>query len=657
MDTVAQTPVTPAEGPPPEAAEMLPPWVARLQAQFPGQQIVNPERPNHPLLPFPDALAAKLIHEGGLDRFNDYSMRRNRRLRLERVNPLEYGFECVSWKLADVLWGWITWDQFCADPDVPDRWKTEACKQLAAERRNLILVLGGWRASKTEYMIKRAVQCALKYPEARIWLLHENQAQSVQYHHRGVYKYLPADQRDLGRGKVEYVAFTWKNGFTANNLVLRNKSTIEFKTYEQYAAKDTAFEGAELGDNERRPCLGALADELIPFNAWDALRARLTTRSATGLTGFYPKHGYNETVAAFLQGATLLLSEPVDGVIAKKGDRVDDVVISEERVVESDLLLRGGDSRRAIVHFFSKFNPFGNYPQLLVNFAGESLEGKLATLAGRAFKTIKAQFPKFKDSIHLADPGAIPLHGTNWLIIDPAGTKNWFMLWIRVDLYKRFWVYREWPCKKIHIPGIGYPEPWAIPGAEGGMLGGGARSFGFTLANYKNEIARLEGWGDFVEGKLAMDDWDDLNGAAERVRARILDHRYCETTQQNSKGNTNLLMELLKLKVRAIPGPAMNIDPGVQLINDRLGYTDKWLMAAPKDRLVNEGPKLFISRDCENLIFALKTWTRVGGADEPTKDPIDALRYACQHQIFYAEEPDASTAARAHGYGLPRRAT
>jgi hypothetical protein len=467
---------------------------------------------------------------------------------------------------------------------------------------------------------------------------------------------LPDNLRDFGRGKVEYINFTWKNGFTANNLVLPNKSTIEFKTYEMYAAKDTAFEGSELGDPERRPCLGYCADEVIPFPAWDVLRARLSTRGSTGFTGFYPKHGYNETVGAFRQGATIILREPVDGVIAKKGDRIDEITVAEDRVVDSDLLLRGGDDRRAIVHFFSKFNPFGNYPRLLKDFGGESLEGRLSALAGRAFKTLKAKFPKFRDDVHLVDPGAIPQHGTDWLIIDPAGTKNWFMLWIRVDIYKRFWCRREWPSNKILIPGIGAPGAWAIPGAEGGLLGPGARSFGFSLVNYKNEIARLEGWRDFKEGKKLIEDWDDFNGADEHIHTRILDHRYCESPQQNAKGNTNLLMELLKLKVRALPGPAMNIDPGVLLINDRLGFEERWLTDAPKDRRISDGPKLFISRDCENLIFALKAWTGAGGSDEPTKDPVDTLRYACQHPIFYADTPDPHTVRDTRGYGVQRKA-
>jgi hypothetical protein len=59
------------------------------------------------------------------------------------------------------------------------------------------------------------------------------------------------------------------------------------------------------------------------------------------------------------------------------------------------------------------------------------------------------------------------------------------------------------------------------------------------------------------------------------------------------------------------------------LINDRLDYDD----AKPVD-ITNE-PKLFISEACGNLIAAMHAWVPdVPGADkDPSKDPVDALRY------------------------------
>ena len=102
-------------------------------------------------------------------------------------------------------------------------------------------------------------------------------------------------------------------------------------------------------------------------------------------------------------------------------------------------------------------------------------------------------------------------------------------------------VYREWPGS-FEIPGIGVPDPWAKRSSrKGGVNDGdpdlGQRSFGFSFLRYKFEIARLEGWEDFVRwersgsgtemdgGWLYPDEddlmmWNEGNGSRERVAAR-----------------------------------------------------------------------------------------------------------------------------------------
>ncbi len=39
------------------------------------------------------------------------------------------------------------------------------------------------------------------------------------------------------------------------------------------------------------------------------------------------------------------------------------------------------------------------------------------------------------------------------------------------------------------------------------------------------------------------------------------------------------------------------------------------------------GPKLYISDRCQNLVYSMQEYTARGGKDEATKDPIDCLRY------------------------------
>ena len=42
--------------------------------------------------------------------------------------------------------------------------------------------------------------------------------------------------------------------------------------------------------------------------------------------------------------------------------------------------------------------------------------------------------------------------------------------------------------------------------------------------------------------------------------------------------------------------------------------------------VLNE-PKLYVSEECQNLIYSLRTWTNVDGDKGASKDPVDALRY------------------------------
>ena len=60
---------------------------------------------------------------------------------------------------------------------------------------------------------------------------------------------------------------------------------------------------------------------------------------------------------------------------------------------------------------------------------------------------------------------------------------------------------------------------------------------------------------------------------------------------------------------------------GLQLINGLLSYDEKRPISAMN------GPKLYISDRCQNLVYSMQEYTARGGKDEATKDPVDCLRY------------------------------
>ena len=80
------------------------------------------------------------------------------------------------------------------------------------------------------------------------------------------------------------------------------------------------------------------------------------------------------------------------------------------------------------------------------------------------------------------------------------------------------------------------------------------------------------------------------------------------------------------------PAAGIAIEEGVAIVNDWLAY-DK---GRPLDAL--NKPKLYISWDCQNLIFALKEWTGKDGLMGACKDPIDCLRYLAVMNPTYEDE-------------------
>jgi hypothetical protein len=246
---------------------------------------------------------------------------------------------------------------------------------------------------------------------------------------------------------------------------------------------------------------------------------------------------------------------------------------------------------------------------------GKNKETILCRAYGVATKSRVSRFPRFRDDVHVVDPEAIPKEGSNYHIVDPCSGRNWFMIWVRVDIRGRLFVYREWPDSSRYITGVGVVGPWAVPSASkaDGDMGDAQKTFGWGLQEYKEEIARLEG--------------DEI------IRERLMDSRYASSATILRDGVTTLLDECADIDLDFNPTSGRAIDEGVDLINNVLAYDP--------DKPVGTGnePRLYISRDCANVIYSLKEWTGADGNKAATKDPLDCVRYAvtAEPELLYVE--------------------
>lgn len=512
----------------------------------------------HPVMTAPseDDLRA-LIAEKGIDYVTHWMRLREEAIIREQRDPYRNGYEPKHWKEAD---------------------------KLLLKHREL-LINGGNRAGKTEYAAKRAVNLLVANKGARVWCLHTTNMSSIQMQQNVVFKYLPPEWQRLRKTKITNISYTQKNGFSENTFVLPNGSQCFFLNYSQ---DRKVIEGGELDM--------IWCDELVPLDWIETLRYRLVTRNGLFLLTFTPVTGFTPAVKEFISGCRFQL--------ALKSELLADTinVPGLPKGTMPYTALCHGQKRGAIIWFHSALNPYSDWNNMKTALAGRGAYEIKIRAYGWADALQGSQFPLFSDA-NVVPQERIPKDGTNYMVVDPAGSRNWFMLWLRVDENGRRWIYREWPDMAV--------GEWALPGDKpDGKMGIGQRNgAGRGISGYRELIREMEG--------------------KEVMFARYIDPRAGGTKAATQDGGTSLV-ELLATDNDSEAGdPGMHFEPAAgRGIDEGVGIINDWLAWNPNEpRSAENEPKLFVSRDCQNLIYSLKEWTGADGDKGATKDPIDCLRY------------------------------
>jgi len=555
-----------------------------------ARQAIDEAWDPHPILPIPEkADFAKLTKKDQLRFFKD----RRELIRNEKEEPYEYGFELPPWKRAD---------EILDNPDLSE-----------------LLIMGGNRSSKSEYCAKRVVEALVHNPNAVIWCFSMNHDNSVQMQQRYIYKYLPDTYKKVGKGKVAYVKFNYKNGFTDNRFILPNGSECVFRNYSQELR---TIEGGETGskffdrdhhrvsDRKRSHVhnIGVWADELIPLDFVETLRYRILDRSATLIISFTAVDGYSPTVKEYLTGAKT-------------------EVYAEAPLLNDRHLPLVQQCKRAsakIVYFHTSENPYAGYKQMKQTLTGAPEDEILCRAYGVPTKPVKSKFPKFKESVNVIKMKDIPFlmehpdqegryiidtespvsiyHG-----IDPAGAKPWSMLWIGVTPQASY-IFHEYPD-------IGYGK-WAdVTKGKRGVPGEACKPNGYGILDYIELINETESHYQITN-----------------VFERVIDPRFGAARIQAAQAATTIIDDMSAHGMEVLPATAKTIDDGIQDINDMLAYND----TKPIDSMNH--PHLYIAETCENFIYCMQEYTGEYGKDEVTKDPIDTCRYIVGENAVYIDE-------------------
>jgi len=623
---------------------------------------------SHPVMGLPSpAMAAEL----GADRFKAVVAQRDAAIAAERADPYHNGWEPPIWKVCDALLG-VPW----VDPE----WAARMRRHLKFEKPvGVLLINGGNRAGKTIYAAKRVMRVLRQRGGARAWAFQSNIRMSIDYQQADMWNFFPHHLKRKIQTDSTYIAYKRQTGFSEGKFILDNLSDCVYRTYGQ---EEGSVEGANLDI--------VWPDELVPADLVKTLELRISEKDGVMIITFTPVEGYTETVRMFQDGAEVVHESPAylcptDGgppavarALGLTDEEFDEIQAAASvrparaawapqsrpepcgewlnaakdareghdgrtfemvpRVLKCTGM--GDDIMRAVVFFHSSDNPYGNPKNIYRRIADKPRHHILERFYGVAHKTYSAQFRLFNPKVHCVPFAAIPVTGTNWHIIDPHGSgRNFFMLWIRAASDGNHYVYREWPGNYL-IEGEGVPGPWALPDGKlkDGAPGSGQQGFGWGYRRYKEELARLEGWQDYVAGcphtaNSHREEWldalDPYLGAKEEIHRRLADSRFASTPKMERDRPVTLLTQFADLHVPIEAAPGDDLNEGVKDINDALYFNP----LAPIDYFNH--PRLYVCEDCRNTVYALQTWTGQDGDKGACKEPIDNLRYYFRAQPSY----------------------
>jgi hypothetical protein len=454
-------------------------------------------------------------------------------------------------------------------------------------------------SSKSALMARITLHLAMTIPGARIRCWSMNEESSVNDQQRVIWENLPVGYKRLpNKRNANYaISYSQKNGFTGGKLILPPVkpgypgSEIIFQTYRSWTNDPQVAEGWWAH--------WIWLDEEAPLKLFETLLFRLyDARGRMGLS-FTTLNGWTPLVADLLNGAK---------TIKKR----------RSSLVNRDLpIMQEARRARTVIHYFwTEHNAFIGHEEFLSDMANRPEAEKLARAHGVPTKSRANRFPLFSRDVHVVKHADIPVVKNPQLPVtwytsnDPAGSKPWCMGWGCVDSANRLWILAEWP----DVPTFG---DWADAGGEdGGKPGPGQKSLGYGINDYVDVIAGVERSLPGQPNTLLID--------------RGIDPRMGASETQGENGAETIISRLNDKGLVYLPAPGKAIEDGEALVNDRLAYDQKRPVGA------DNSPTLFVSDRCENLIYALENYAGLG-PHEPTKDPIDWLRYMLQSGVEFID--------------------
>lgn len=513
----------------------------------------------HPMLPIPSrGQLEALLEKEGAQAVHSVWAKREEAIKLSNEDPLNYGFELESWANA----------------------------RESLQVVDSLIVSGGNRSGKTEGAAKFVVEAAMNNPGTEIVCFAQDATASVRTQQRAIYRYLPPEFKQKTKSSVAYLNYSQQNGFTGDQFILPNGSTIYFHMYSQFQANRGKFEGLNLGSlNPTVTNLGLWLDEYLEDG--DLVKTmvfRLVTRDAKMIISATPVKGYTPFIGSYLKNAETVKTRTAP-------------LLNNEEV---PLVQRNHEQNLDIVYFHSDQNPFGGYDRIVKELRGKPRDFILTRAYGIPVKSMTTLFPLFNTAVHVTNEKINVSNQKQWTcyqVVDPAGRRNYVSIWAAVNEKGHVHVFREWPD-------MGTYGPWAESGDPKWKHGPASDKIGYTVQGYADLFREIE---------------EEHN---VEPYERIGDSRYFA---RENEDNSDLFEEFANKGMYFVPADGREIDIGVNALDEWFWYNAN----EPVD--ASNRPIITIHESCGNLIHALINWGHEGKKDEALKDFVDALRYLRLH--------------------------
>ena len=640
---------------------------------IPDPSVFFKDEPQHPLLPLPNReQAAKLVRNGGVEALRALLDYRRRVIAEATAEPLKAP-RPKHWRIAD---------------------RIRRGRGLKA-----LVLLGGNRSTKSYYCGDALMRSALRAVDwnaakgatglTTFLVGSDSEANSKLITQPLVWHFLPRRFKDLNnvRTKREKQAgidinYSPGDGFADRVLTLGHGVVINFILYSN---EPSNYEGGEFGAKDYADVAWWMDEDLtLPW--YQMLMRRGRYRPGHGLWSFTPIRGITGTIKEAVGTGTIRRTRRA-AILPANLPLVRGLPLGRVPFVQE-----GSTHGVRVIYFHSDLTPFGSGGQryadtVASDCAGRPTEYVLRIYYGYTSEVTGKAFPRYTRQVHWVKREALPWDGTNYVFMDPAGDRNWFMIWVRVapGSPRRLFIYRDWPDKRRY-------DAWAVPSSrrmsadsgkgKDGDAGPAQRSQGWGVPRYKRmmlaeetiemvlgadgrftdpdpyrrhrlnralehfglePLRRWQGFAGCPECAWRPEDvqrYRDMNPdpIREEIRMRKIDPRAAANPQAGSQGRVTLLdlfaREDRKVRTGELEAPRMvvlpaqtgrGIDDGINHVNELLDYDER----EPICPVVNE-PKLYVADCCEQVDWMFENYTGEGGEDGACKDPADLVRYIAQ---------------------------